>query len=88
MAELSKAGKTYISGMLDRIMFARRGEEITRGVDVKEIDKFIQDESVRLMEKYGKMEALELAIHALTRRAKADEAMQKMLKEKENAPLD
>lgn len=49
MAELSKEGKTYISQMLDEIMFARRGEELLRGVDAKEIDKFIQDQSVRLM---------------------------------------
>ena len=88
MAELSKEGKTYISRMLDEIMFARRAEEILKGVDVKEVDKFIQDESMRLMEKYGKMEKFELLLHTIASKAEADEAIKKLLKEKENAPLD
>lgn len=88
MAELSKEGKTYISQMLDEIMFARRGEELLRGVDVKEIDKFIQDESMRLMEKYGKMGRLAFMFHTLASKAEAEEGIKKLLKEKENAPLD
>lgn len=72
MVELSKEGKKFISQMLDEIMFARCGEEILRGVDVKEIDKFIQDESMRLMEKYERMGRIQFMLHSL----------------KENAPLD
>lgn len=88
MAELSKVGKTYISEMLDEIMFARRIEELMSGVDVKEIDKFIQDESMRLMEKYGKMGKLTLIFRALSSKAEADKEIERILKEKENAPLD
>lgn len=88
MAELSKEGKKFISQMLNEIMFARRGEEILRGVDVKEIDRFIQDESMRLMEKYGKMGKLALIFRALSSKAEADKEIERILKEKENAPLD
>lgn len=88
MAELSKKGKTFISEMLNEIMFARRGEEILRGVDVKEIDRFIQDESMRLMEKYGKMGKLQFMLHSLKRGAELEAKTQELLKNKENAPLD
>ena len=88
MAELSKEGKTYISKMLDEIMFARRAEELMSGVDVKEIDKFIQDESMRLMEKYGKMGKLTLIFRTLSSKAETDKEIERILKEKENAPLD
>lgn len=88
MAELTKEGKKFISEMLDEIMFARRLEELLSGVDVKETDKFIQDESMRLMEKYGKMGKLELIFRTLSLRTKAEAEMKKLLEEKENAPLD
>lgn len=88
MAELTKKGKKFISKMLDEIMFARRIEELMGGVDVKEIDKFIQDESMRLMEKYGKMGKLALMFRALSTKAEADKEIERILKEKENAPLD
>lgn len=88
MAELTKKGKKFISKMLDEIMFARRMEELMSGVDVKEIDKFIQDESMRLMEKYGKMGKLTLLLRALSSKAEADKEIERILKEKENAPLD
>ena len=85
MAELSKQGKTFISEMLDEVMFARRGEEILRGVDTKEIDKFIQDESMRLMEKYGKMDKLKFMLYVCASRTRA---VEELLRGKENAPLD
>lgn len=88
MAELTKEGKKFISKMLDEIMFARRIEELMSGVDVKEIDKSIQDESMRLMEKYGKMGKLTLLLRALSSKAEADKEIERILKEKENAPLD
>ena len=88
MAELSKEGKTYISRMLDEIMFARRGEEIVRGVDTKEIDRFIQDESVRLMEKYEKMGRLQFMLHSLKSVVEREKITRELLKDKENAPLD
>ena len=84
MAELSKEGKKFISQMLDEIMFARRGEEILRGGDVKEIDKFIQDESMRLMEKYERMGRMQFMLHSL----KIGAELEELLKDKENAPLD
>lgn len=88
MAELTKEGKKFISEMLDEIMFARRLEELLSGVDVKETDKFIQDESMRLMEKYGKMGKLELIFHTFSLKTETEEKMKKWLKDKENAPLD
>lgn len=88
MAELSKKGKEFISEMLNEIMFARRGEEILRGVDVKEIDRFIQDESMRLMEKYERMGRIQFMLHSLKRGAELGAKAQELLKEKENAPLD
>lgn len=88
MAELTKEGKKFISEMLDEIMFARRLEELLSGVDVKETDKFIQDESMRLMEKYGKMGKLELIFHTFSLKTETEEEMKKWLKDKENAPLD
>lgn len=88
MAELTKEGKKLISEMLDEIMFARRLEELLSGVDVKETDKFIQDESMRLMEKYGKMGKLELIFHTFSLKTETEEEMKKWLKDKENAPLD
>lgn len=88
MAELTKEGKKFISEMLDEIMFARRLEELLSGVDVKETDKFIQDESMRLMEKYGKMGKLEFIFRTLSLKTKAEAEMKKSLEEKENAPLD
>lgn len=88
MAELSKKGKEFISEMLNEIMFARRGEEILRGVDVKEIDRFIQDESMRLMEKYERMGRIQFMLHSLKRGAELEAKVQECLKEKENAPLD
>lgn len=88
MAELSKEGKTYISQMLDEVMFARRGEELLRGVDAKEIDKFIQDESVRLMEKYGKMGKFQFMLHTITVGAGLEEKVEELLKDRKNAPLD
>lgn len=88
MAELSKEGKTYISQMLDEIMFARRGEELLRGVDAKEIDKFIQDQSVRLMEKYGKMGKFQFMLHPLMLGAELEKKTRELFKGKENAPLD
>ena len=88
MAELTKEGKKFISEMLNEIMFARRLEELLSGVDVKETDKFIQDESMRLMEKYGKMGKLELIFHTFSLKTETEEEMKKWLKDKENAPLD
>ena len=88
MAELSKEAKTYISQMLDDIMFARRGEELLRGVDAKEIDKFIQDESVRLMEQYGKMGKFQFMLHSLMLGAELEKKTRELFKGKENAPLD
>ena len=88
MAELTKEGKKFISEMLDEIMFARRLEELLSGVDVKETDKFIQDESMRLMEKYGKMGRLELIFHTFSLKTESEEEIKKWLKDKENAPLD
>lgn len=88
MVELSKKGKKFISEMLNEIMFARRGEEILRGVDVKEIDRFIQDESMRLMEKYGRMGKIQFMLHSLKIGAELEAKVQELLKEKENAPLD
>lgn len=88
MAELTKEGKKFISEMLNEIMFARRGEEILRGVDVNEIDRFIQDESMRLMEKYERMGRIQFILHSLKRGAELEAKAQELLKEKENAPLD
>lgn len=85
MEKLSKECKAYISNMLDEVMFARRGEELMNGVDVKEIDKFIQDESMRLMDKYGKMDKLAFALCVCATKTKA---VEEILREKENAPLD
>lgn len=78
MAELTKEGKKFISEMLDEIMFARRLEELLSGVDVKETDKFIQDESMRLMEKYGKMGRLELIFHTFSLKTESEEEIKKM----------
>lgn len=88
MGELTKEGKKFISQMLDEIMFARRGEEILRGVDVKEIDRFIQDESMRLMEKYERMGRIQFMLHSLKIGAELEAKTQELLKDKENAPLD
>ena len=88
MAELTKEGKKFISEMLDEIMFARRLEELLSGVDVKEIDKFIQDESMRLMEKYERMGRIQFMLHSLKIGAELEAKTQELLKDKENAPLD
>ena len=88
MAELTKEGKKFISEMLNEIMFARRLEELLSGVDVKETDKFIQDESMRLMEKYGEMGKFELILHSLKIGVELEAKAREPLKDKENAPLD